>query len=84
MDFVTSLPPEGVSNTTKLVGIFGISATVFLVASLFFGPDPYPNVNLVGEPEGRRWFSLKTRWRYYTDCASLYDEAYNKVSLESR
>jgi hypothetical protein len=35
---------------------------------------------LVAEPEGRKSFALKTRLRYYYDCATLYTEAYLKVS----
>ncbi|EUC31121.1 hypothetical protein COCCADRAFT_102149 [Bipolaris zeicola 26-R-13] len=33
---------------------------------------------LAGEPDGKKRFSLKTRLRYYYDCAALYTEAYYK------
>lgn len=37
------------------------------------------NLPLVAEPEGKKSFALKTRLRYYYDCAALYTEAYRKV-----
>lgn len=40
----------------------------------------YPaNLPLVGEPDGKRSFSWRTRWRYYTDCEALYKETYDNV-----
>lgn len=45
---------------------------------------PYPpGVQLVREPVGARRFSLRTRLAYYTDCESLYREAYENVSLKA-
>lgn len=41
---------------------------------------PYPKgVPLLREPPGATRFSLKTRIAYYTDCASLYKEAWENV-----
>ena len=34
---------------------------------------------LVRERPGKRFFSLRTRWAYYTDCANLYRDAYHNV-----
>lgn len=42
----------------------------------------YPaNLPLIGEPEGARRFRWRTRLRYYTDCAGLYNEAYEQVGV---
>lgn len=42
---------------------------------------PYPKgVPLLREPPGATRFSLKTRLAYYTDCPSLYREAWENVS----
>lgn len=50
----------------------------------------YPKgVTLIREPPGAKRFSWRTRLAYYTDCRTLYREAYNEVrrrtpALESR
>lgn len=35
---------------------------------------------LAAEPQGKKSFTLRTRLRYYSDCAALYTEAYRQVS----
>lgn len=50
-----------------------------LFYQVFFAIKYPANLPLVGEPDGKRWFSLGTKWRYYTDCDSLYTEAYEQV-----
>jgi hypothetical protein len=57
------------------------TTVLFVLHRFFFTSPAYPvGLPLVAEPQGRTWFSPRTRWRYYTDCASLYSEAYTKVS----
>ncbi|KAH7163462.1 cytochrome P450 [Dactylonectria estremocensis] len=39
---------------------------------------PYPQgIPIIGQPEGSRRLSLRTRLRYHTDCEGLFREAYN-------
>ncbi|KAF6818513.1 cytochrome p450 [Colletotrichum plurivorum] len=50
--------------------LFVIQKTVYKI--------PYPkNIPLLGEPEGARRFSMKTAFRYYTDCPGLFRDAYD-------
>lgn len=54
------------------VGLYSLNALVSV---------PYPkSVPLLREPPGATRFSMKTRMAYYTDCASLYREAWENVS----
>jgi hypothetical protein len=76
----TYLPNLG--DYAKPAVFAGILAIVVILYQTFFATRYYANLPLVGEPAGRRWFSLRTRWRYYTDCASLYNEAYQNVGVQ--
>lgn len=43
---------------------------------------PYPpSIPLVREPAGTRRFSLRTRLAYYTDCRTLFEDAWNQVTF---
>lgn len=56
------------------IGLYSLNALVSV---------PYPKgVPLLREPPGATRFSFRTRIAYYTDCPSLYREAYENVSLE--
>lgn len=70
------------ANQLPTWAILFIGTTVlFILHRFLFASPAYPaGLPLVAEPPGRTWFSPRTRWRYYTDCASLYSEAYTKVS----
>ncbi|KAL7947125.1 cytochrome P450 [Trichoderma barbatum] len=43
---------------------------------LLFATSYPKGLPLVAERPGAKWFSLRTRWRYYVDCRGLYQEAY--------
>jgi hypothetical protein len=63
-----------------VVGAFALGTGLYAIER-FFVAVPYPsNIDLVGERPGARRFSLRTRLRYYTDCADLYREAWEEVS----
>lgn len=54
------------------VGLYSLNALISV---------PYPKgVPLLREPPGATRFTLKTRLAYYTDCPSLYREAWENVS----
>lgn len=73
----SSLPNIG--DHIGLVIICVVVLAAFTIYQTFFVIHYPSNLPLAGEPPGRRWFSLRTRWRYMTDCASLYREAYENV-----
>lgn len=53
---------------------------VYALNALLTGPYP-KGVPLLREPAGATRFSLKTRFAYYTDCRSLFKEAYENVGI---
>lgn len=58
---------------------FAALAVLYVAHSLFFSV-PYPQgVPLIREPPGKRSFSWKTRLAYFTDCKSVFREAYEIV-----
>ncbi|KAL7916890.1 cytochrome P450 [Trichoderma velutinum] len=58
---------------TKYV-VFAVIIVIFY--QLLFATSYPKGLPLVGERPGAKWFSLRTRWRYYVDCRALYQEAY--------
>lgn len=63
-----------------LIFITAIILSIIFISYQTFSAIRYPsNLPLANEPAGKRRFSWRTRWRYYTDCESLYKEAYDKV-----
>lgn len=70
------------NNYSKIVVIFVCIVVATAIHRLCFAVRYPTNLPLLGEPEGVRAFSWKTRKRYYTDCAALYREAYQKVSKD--
>lgn len=47
----------------------------------FFNVQPPEGVPLLRERPGKRVFSLKNRLSYFTDCESIYSEAYRGVRV---
>ncbi|KAI0131891.1 cytochrome P450 [Xylariales sp. AK1849] len=78
-DFLPNL-----SSYPELVVIGLVLLLACAVYQTFFAIHYPSNLPLVGEPAGRRWFSLRTRWRYLTDCPSLYREAYEKFTKKGK
>ncbi|UNI13569.1 hypothetical protein JDV02_000299 [Purpureocillium takamizusanense] len=51
----------------------------------FYFTIRYPrNLARVGRKPGQTGFTLRTRWQYYTDCESLYREAYENYSKQGK
>lgn len=65
----------GVAVAVVVVMLYGLYKTVFTV-----GEYDKLGLPLAGEPAGKTNFTIKTRLRYYYDCAALYTEAYHLVS----
>ncbi|CAN8106458.1 unnamed protein product [Discula destructiva] len=62
-----------------------ISSLVFLALYQVYFTIRYPhNLPLFGEPPGARHFSLRTRWRYYVDCAAMYKEAHEQYTKQDQ
>lgn len=77
-----SIPLKQLENFSPWVLYGGCAVAVLIIFRWFFSSPQYPaSIPRVGEPPGRTWFSPRTTWRYYTDCASLYKEAYDKVRI---
>lgn len=74
----TSLPqmssPLGLALALSMV-----FALLYIVNSYITAPYP-KGVALLREPPGAKRFSWRTRLAYYTDCTTLYREAYHQVS----
>ncbi|KAJ0158932.1 Fumitremorgin C monooxygenase [Colletotrichum tanaceti] len=73
---------------TSLSGIallaLGSVVLLYLISRVFYSV-PYPKgMALVGEPAGATRFSLRTYWRYYTDCRGLFREAYDNYSKKGK
>lgn len=80
------MAPILLDHLPSLTSPLGIALIVSACFVLFYLTErfvltiPYPpGVPLVGEPEGARRFSLRTRVAYYTNCEALFREAYTKV-----
>ncbi|KAK0120174.1 hypothetical protein ONS95_011580 [Cadophora gregata] len=72
-------------NYAALAAVAGIFTVIFVLHRAVSSSATYPkDLPLVGEPVGRRRFSLRTRWRYYSDCVSLYKEAYHNYSKKGK
>lgn len=69
------------SSWTRFFALGGLFILVFLVLSLYHSDGI--NAPLIGEPEGRKFFSLRTRLRYYLDCENLFKEAFTQVRTET-
>ncbi|CAI7668103.1 unnamed protein product [Penicillium discolor] len=55
-----------------------------LIYQAFFAIKYPANLPLAGEPGGKRTFSWRTRWRYYTDCEALYKETYENYTKHGK
>ena len=76
------LPEPSSSSGIGLLAL-GFVAVLYVVERLFFAQPLPKDVPFFREPPGATRFSLKTRWAFHTDCANLYKEVYDKVSLET-
>lgn len=56
----------------------GLCIILYIVGLYISVPLP-KGVALIREPSGARRFSWRTRLAYYTDCASIFREAYHEV-----
>ncbi|EXJ89682.1 hypothetical protein A1O3_02749 [Capronia epimyces CBS 606.96] len=81
----TSLPVlVGYGNLLLITLIVTAIVAVAVVYQAFFAIRYPASLPLGGEPPGARRFSLRTRWRYYTDCAGLYRQAYEQYTKKGK
>ncbi|CCF32918.1 cytochrome P450 [Colletotrichum higginsianum] len=77
------LPPATSLSGVALLAL-GSGVLLYLISRAFYS-IPYPKgMALVGEPPGATRFSLRTYWRYYTDCRGLFREAYDNYSKKGK
>ncbi|RHZ55175.1 uncharacterized protein CDV56_107749 [Aspergillus thermomutatus] len=74
---------ESSTTTTIILTILVLLGTVIIYPVLFRFRYP-ANLPRAGEPPGKRSFSWRTRWRYYTDCEELYKETYETYTKHGR
>ncbi|KAH8686213.1 cytochrome P450 [Ilyonectria robusta] len=74
--FLDHLPPLASPLGFALVAVAGF-VLLYLIERYVLAV-PYPQgIPIVGQSAGSRRLSLRTRLRYYTDCESLFREAYD-------
>ncbi|KAF7559762.1 hypothetical protein G7046_g4395 [Stylonectria norvegica] len=73
-----ALTPVGIF--AFILGCLGCLISIYWVDRLFFSVPYPPGIPLLREPKGARRFSLRTRLGYYTDCESLFREAYENYA----
>lgn len=74
--FLDHLPPLASPLGFVLVAVAGF--VLLYLIERYVLDVPYPQgIPIVGQPAGSRRLSLRTRLRYYTDCESLFREAYD-------
>lgn len=78
----TFLPSLGAYG--NLVIVPAIIVAVIVVYQTLFAIHYPANLPLAGEPAGKRWFSWRTRLRYYTDCGALYRETYEQYTRHGK
>ncbi|TPX07256.1 uncharacterized protein E0L32_010850 [Thyridium curvatum] len=66
-----------------LIGLLGLCLAVAFHFAFFTVPYP-AGVDLIREPPGKRWFSLRTRKAYYNDCEALFREAYHDYAKKGK
>ncbi|PWY94780.1 cytochrome P450 [Aspergillus sclerotioniger CBS 115572] len=66
--------------------VFGLLAIAVTIYKFVFAVSEYDNLGLplAGEPDGAKRFSLKSRLRYYYDCAALYTDAYYRFGKHGK
>lgn len=67
------------SSEMTAAGVVAIIAIVSVYQAFFtiHYPSSLPRI---WERPGKKGFSLKTRWKYYTDCETIYKDVYKNVS----
>ncbi|KAL4906208.1 hypothetical protein BDW74DRAFT_190234 [Aspergillus multicolor] len=73
---ITALHDTG-PYTRLAIFIFG-TFTFLSIAWYFQGKQDPTGIPYIGQPPGKTGFSLRTYYRYYTDCSRLMREAYDK------
>ena len=73
--------PEFGTPIGVVVICFSALSVLYIVHSSFFGVPRPKGVPLLRERPGKRTFSLKNRLSYFTDCESIYREAYHGVRV---
>ncbi|KAJ9262865.1 hypothetical protein DTO021C3_2979 [Paecilomyces variotii] len=76
--------PEGNETWAAVIVTALVICAVLTIYQAFFAIKYPANLPLAGEPDGKRTFSWRTRWRYYTDCEALYEEAYEKYTKRGK
>lgn len=78
------LPTTWTQQVLSIVGLIFVLGSLVYVIERFLVSTPYPpNIALIREGPDARRFSLRTRLAYYTDCKSLFQEAWDKVRILS-
>lgn len=76
--FLDRLPPLASPLGFALIAVAGF--VLLYLIERYVLDVPYPQgIPIVGQPAGARRLSLRTRLRYYTNCESLFREAYDNV-----
>lgn len=79
MAVILDMRPQG------LVAVFTLGIVVVIaIYQKLFGVRFHKDLPRLGRPPGKTGFSWRTRLRYYTDAAGLFQEAYDKVSFQQR
>lgn len=80
--WLESPPDHGLNAAGFLLSVSTI-VLIFITYFAYAHASCGGNIPRLREPSGKKHFSLKTRWAYYTDCAGLFNDAYNNVRLAS-
>ncbi|KAJ0272939.1 hypothetical protein COL940_010168 [Colletotrichum noveboracense] len=85
VSFIASALPSTSEILLSSAGI-AILAVAVTLYKFVFATSVYDGLGLplAGEPEGAKSFSLKSRLRYYYDCAALYTDAYYRFGKEGK
>ncbi|PKY07894.1 cytochrome P450 [Aspergillus campestris IBT 28561] len=75
---------EGYESWASVM-LLALAGCVLLMTYQAFFAIKYPaDLPLAGEPGGKRTFSWRMRWRYYTDCEALYKETYENYTKHGK
>ncbi|KAK2042911.1 cytochrome P450 [Colletotrichum somersetense] len=80
----SQLPSTGeLMLSSAAIAVLAVAVTIY---KFVFASSVYDGLGLplAGEPEGTKSFSLKSRLRYYYDCAALYTDAYYRFGKKGK
>ncbi|WDK19393.1 cytochrome P450 [Colletotrichum graminicola] len=81
---ISHLLPAVTSMSGISLSALGLVVLLYLISRAFYS-IPYPKgISLVGEPDGATRFSIRTYWRYYTDCEGVFREAYDNYAKKGK